>query len=226
MSPERRTRPDEDHVQLVMQRFVRDFPDAVLIGGWATYLRTGVAKSHDIDVIVDHATLTRLNARYELSPSNHLSGRKFETKVDGVGVDIYPVYQSKLGRLLQIPVEVLISQTEKIDRARVLKAEAQFVAKMAALLDRPDTLPGEKDRLEMWNLINSGRGLDFTAVTEILRRGGLEPSRQAELIEQTFELLGETADLSKRDRALLKQSRAHALVATRASEGRDVEPER
>jgi hypothetical protein len=167
-----------------------------------------------------------LNARYELSPSNHLSGRKFETKVDGVGVDIYPVYQSKLGRLLQIPVEVLISQTEKIDRARVLKAEAQFVAKMAALLDRPDTLPGEKDRLEMWNLINSGRGLDFTAVTEILRRGGLEPSRQAELIEQTFELLGETADLSKRDRALLKQSRAHALVATRASEGRDVEPER
>jgi hypothetical protein len=71
------------------------------LGGWASYLRTRVAKSYDIDVIVDHATLMRLRAKYELSPSHHVSGRKFETKVDGVGVDIYPVYQSKLGRLLQ-----------------------------------------------------------------------------------------------------------------------------
>jgi len=226
MSRERRSRPDEDRVQEVMQRFVREFPEAVLLGGWATYLRTGVAKSHDIDVIVDHATLTRLKAKYELSPSQHVSGRQFETKVEGVGVDIYPVYQSKLGRLLQVPVEVLINHTEKIDRARVLTAEAQFVAKMAALLDRPDTLPGEKDRLEMWNLINSGRGLDFKAVTGILLRGGVESARQAELLEQTFDLLGETADLSKRDRAVLRQSRAHALAATRATENRDREPER
>jgi hypothetical protein len=56
-----------------------------------------------------------------------------------------------------LPVEVSIEHTEKIDRARVLTAEARFVAEMAALLDRPDTLPGEKDRLEMWTLINSGR---------------------------------------------------------------------
>jgi hypothetical protein len=31
-----------------------------------------------------------------------------------------------------------ISQTEKIDRTKVLKAEAQFVAKMAALRDEPE----------------------------------------------------------------------------------------
>src|SRR5258708_30073921 len=148
MSPDRRYRPPEDHVQAVMQRFVRDFPDAVLLGGWATYLRTRVAKSHDIDIIVDHATLAKLGAKFQLSPSQHISGRKFEIKVEGVGVDIYPVYQSKLGRRLQIPVEVLINHTEKIDGTRVLTTEAQFVAKMAALLDRQDTLPGEKDRRE------------------------------------------------------------------------------
>jgi hypothetical protein len=226
MSPERRSRPDEDHVQEVMQGFVRDFPDVVLLGGWATYLRTGVAKSHDIDVIVDHATLMRLQAKYELSPSRHISGRKFEIKVEGVGVDVYPVYQSKLGRRLQMPVEVLINHTEKIDRTRVLTAEAQFVAKMAALLDRPDTLPGEKDRREMWELINCGRGLDFKAVAGILQRGGWEGTRQTELLDQTFDLLGETADLSKHDRAVLRLNRAHALEATRSVEGRDRELER
>jgi hypothetical protein len=226
MSPDRRSRPDEDHVQEVMQRFVRDFPDAVLLGGWATYLRTRVAKSHDIDIIVDHATLAKLGAKFQLSPSQHISGRKFEIKVEGVGVDIYPVYQSKLGRRLQIPVEVLINHTEKIDGTRVLTAEAQFVAKMAALVDRPDTLPGEKDRREMWELINSGRGLDFKAVVEILQRAGWEGPQQTELFEQTFELLGETADLSKHDRTVLRLNRAHALEATRSVEGRDLELER
>jgi len=226
MSPERRSRPDEDHVQEVMRRFVREFPDAVLVGGWATYLRTGVAKSHDIDIIVDHATLAKLGAKFQLSPSQHISGRKFEIQVEGVGVDVYPVYQSKLGRRLQVPVEILINHTEKIDRTRVLTAEAQFVAKMAALLDRPDTLPGEKDRREMWELINSGRDLDFTAVVGILQRAGWEGTRQTELLIQTFDLLGETADLSKHDRAMLRLNRAHALEATRSVEGRDLDLER
>src|SRR5712691_8144538 len=103
MSPERRSRPDEDYVQAVMQRFVRDFPDVVLIGGWATYIRTRIAKSHDIDIIVDHATLAKLGAKFQLSASHHISGRKFELKVEGVGVDVYPVYQSKLGQRLDQP---------------------------------------------------------------------------------------------------------------------------
>jgi hypothetical protein len=209
-----------------MRRFVREFPDAVLIGGWASYLRARVAKSHDLDVIVDHATLARLGAKFQLSPSRHISGQKFTFEIDGVGVDVYPVYQSKLGRRLQFPVEVLIEHTEKIARTRVLTAEAQFVAKMAALLDRPDTLPGDKDRREMWGLMNSGSGLDFKAIAEILLRGGWEGKRQTELIGQTFDLLGETADLSKQDRAVLKLNRVRARQATLAVEGRDQELER
>ena len=226
MSPERKSRPDQDDVQAVMQKFVRDFPDVVLIGGWATYIRTRAAKSHDIDVIVDHATLTKLNAKFQLSPSHHISGRKFELKVEGVGVDVYPVYQSKLGQRLQIPVEVLMNHTEKIDRIRVLSTEAQFVAKMAALLDRQDTLPGEKDRREMWELINTDRGVDFNVVAGILRAGGWEGRRQSELLDQTFDLLGETADLSKQARGTLRLNRAHALDAARSVEGRDQELER
>jgi hypothetical protein len=209
-----------------MRRFVREFPDAVLIGGWASYLRSRVAKSHDIDIIVDHATLAKLGAKFHLSPSHHISGQKFAIEVDGVGVAVYPVYQSKLGRHLQIPVEVLINHTEKIDRTRVLSAEAQFVTKMAALLDRPDTLPGEKDRREMWELINSRQGLDFKAMAGILLRGGWPGKRQTELIDHTFDLLGETADLSKPDRAKLRLNRTSALQAVRTVEGRDRELER
>src|SRR5579859_4816649 len=129
MSPERGQEPDADYVERVMRRFVADFPEAVLIGGWASYLRTRTAKSHDIDVIVDHATLSQLRTKYELSPSRHVSGKKFEIVFDGVGVDVYPVYQSRLGRRLHVPVEALITYTERIGNARVLSAEAQFVAK-------------------------------------------------------------------------------------------------
>jgi hypothetical protein len=185
-----------------------------------------VAKSHDIDIIVDHVTLGKLDAKFQLAPSRHISGQKFAFEIDGVGVDVYPVYQSKLGRSLQIPVEVLIEHTEKIDRTRVLTPEAQFVAKMAALLDRPDTLPGDKDRSEMYGIINSAPGLDFKVVAGILRRGGWAGKRQMQLFEQTFDLLGETADLSKQDRAMLKLNRVRARQATLSVERRDQELER
>ena len=78
----------------------------------------------------------------------------------------------------------------------------------------------------MWELINTGRGLDFKAVAGILLRGGWEGKRQTELIDQTFDLLGETADLSKHDRAKLRLNRTSALEAARSVEGRDRELER
>lgn len=215
MSPERRFRPELDHVHDVMRSFVREFPDAVLLGGWATYLRTGVAKSHDIDVIVDHATLERLRAKHRLTSSTHVSGRMFEFKIEGVAVDVYPAYQSKLGQRLKVPVEALISHSEKIEQVRVLTGEAQFVAKMAALLDRPDTLPGEKDRREMLALLNSSAGLDFRIIFHLLMQSGWQGERQVEVLSSTFDLLLETDGLTKRDRSALRLTRARALDGAR-----------
>jgi hypothetical protein len=226
MPPERRGRPGVDHAEVVMRKFVREFPDAVLLGGWATFIRTGVAKSHDIDVIVDHATLDRLGAKYELSASRHIGGQKFEVKLEGVAVDVYPVYQSKLGRRLKVPVEVLLNQSEKVDGVRVLKAEAQFVAKMAGLLDRPDSLPGEKDRLEMWSLLNTGAELDFKLVARLLSEAGWQPEQQAELLGAAFDLLEETPDLTKRNRAALRALRAGAVGVVHSIERPSKETER
>lgn len=214
----RRT-PELDHVEKVLRRFARDYPDAVVLGGWATFLRAAVAKSHDIDVIVDHATLDKLKAKHELSVSQHISGRKFELKIDGVGVDVYPVYQSKLGQKLQLPVEALIDRTDRIGGGvRVLTPEAQFVAKMAALLDRPDSLAGEKDRREMVALLKANERPSLAGSIDLLKRAGWPLDRQQSLWQQTFDFLLETAGLSASDKTTLKQQRAEALIATRRQE--------
>ena len=225
MSPNHRRQSDVDFVERVMEQFVADFPEAVVIGGWATYLRTRTAKSHDIDVIVDHATLSELRSKYQLSSSRHVSGKKFEIVLDGVEVDVYPVYQSKLGRRLRVPVEALVPHAERIGSARVLSAEALFVAKMAALLDRPDSLPGEKDRQEMWALASSDEPLDFGIVAAILERSGWDAASRRSLLEETFGLLEETPGLTKTDRSKLRRGRSRALAARVARSTRDHEME-
>lgn len=215
MSPEPRRKVDVEHVEAIMRKFAREFPDAVLLGGWATYLRTGLAKSHDIDVIVDHRTLERLRRQFQLQSSRHVGGQKFEVRLEGVGIDIYPVYQSKLGQRLQFPVEVLTKHSQMVDRVRVLGPEAQFVAKMAALLDRPDTLPGEKDRQEMWALLSHDQGLDFRVTSRLFDQAGRTPDQQVEILVETFDLLEETPNFTKSKRAELRRYRESALEAIR-----------
>jgi hypothetical protein len=210
--------PDLDHVEQVLRRFVRDFPDAVILGGWATFFRAAVAKSHDIDVIVDHPTLDKLKLKHQLSASQHISGRKFELKVEDVAVDVYPVFQSRLGQKLKLPVEALIERTDRVGGIQVLTPEAQFVAKMAALLDRPDSLAGEKDRREMVALLKADPSPTLETCIDLLRRAGWPREHQHALWQQTFDFLLETDALAARDKTLLKLKRTHALAATRGRE--------
>jgi len=215
MSPKPSTSPDPDFVFTVLRHFSAEFPDAILLGGWATYLRTQADKSHDIDVIVDHATLGMLAAKYRLVPSSHIGGKKYQTDLEGVEVDIYPVYQSKLGQRLSIPVEVLADHAEVVSGFRVLSPEAQFVAKMAALLDRPDSLPGDKDRREMWKLANLPDALDFGKIAQILSGSQHSPSESLALIDETFQLLEETDTLNRHDLSHLRMLRTLALNSVR-----------
>lgn len=215
MSPKKDRQADVEHVEEVMRKFVREYPNAVLFGGWATYLRTGVAKSHDIDVIVDHPTLEQVRSKHQVSESRHVGGRKFEVKVDGVSVDVYPVYQSRLGRRLQLPVEILLPSSEKVKGVRVLSPEGQFASKMAALLDRADSLPGDKDRKEMWALLQADPALDFASVGRFLNGAGWTADQQTELLSTTFDLLEETPGLSKSQRSVLHDQRRRALASVR-----------
>lgn len=143
-----------DRSRHVLDRVVQATPGVVLIGGWATWVRTGGPMSHDIDLIVTHpqlATIGQLGT--DTSESDHLSGRKWRTTIDGIHLDLYVPYQSRLGQALQLRVEDLATNTETIDGWRLLHLPGHIASKLAALTDRPHTAPGVKDRYELAALI-------------------------------------------------------------------------
>ena len=86
----------------VLGRVHEAVPDAVLIGGWGTWVRTGGPMSHDIDLIVTRPQLAALTALAdEISESRHLAGRKWRGTLAGIHLDLYVPYQSRLGRHLE-----------------------------------------------------------------------------------------------------------------------------
>jgi len=129
-------------------------PDAIVIGGWGTWKRFGLLKSHDIDLIVEPAGRAAIRPLCsDWSESTHVGGRTWRGRVEGVHIDLYVPFQSRLGQRLQLRIEKLLPYTETLGMWRVLTRPAHAVTKMAALLDRPDSLPGEKDRHELRALL-------------------------------------------------------------------------
>ncbi len=110
--------------------------------------------SHDVDLIVTRAELAEVAAMVdELSPSHHLAGTKWRGTWRGVHVELYAAYQSRLGANLQLRIEALVPYGETVEGQRLLGVPAHVATKVAALLDRPDSLPGRKDRHELLNLL-------------------------------------------------------------------------
>jgi hypothetical protein len=138
----------------VLHRVHDAVPDAVLIGGWATWVRTGGAMSHDIDLIVTRPQLETIGSLVEeMSESHHLAGRKWRATLNGIHLDLYVPYESRLGQHVQLRTEALIEHRDQVDEWTVLTPTAHLATKLAALLDRPDSLPGDKDRQEILSLL-------------------------------------------------------------------------
>lgn len=145
-----------DLSRAVLGEVVAAVPDAVLIGGWASWVRTGGAMSHDIDLIVSRAELDQLAAMVDdLSESRHLGGVKWRATWRDIHLDLYVAHQSQLGTNLQLRVEKLIPHVERVNGYRVLSVPAHTATKIAALLDRPDSMPGRKDRYEILRLLTA-----------------------------------------------------------------------
>ena len=79
-----------------------------------------------------------------MSESHHLAGTKWRGTWRDIHIDLYAPYQSRLGANLQLRVEALVPHAETIDGRRLLSVPAHTATKIAALLDRPDSLPGGK----------------------------------------------------------------------------------
>jgi hypothetical protein len=178
-----------DRSRQVLDTVVAAAPEIVLIGGWATWVRTGGPMSHDIDAIVTHDQLAAItNLGTDTSESHHLGGRKWRTIIDGIHIDLYVPYQSRLGQALQLRVEDLAHHTERIQAWTVLALPAHVASKLAALIDRPHTAPGVKDRYELAALILQGTDL-ATTVNVIAEASSLPPAGLADTIQQGLDHL-------------------------------------
>lgn len=188
----------------VLDEVLAMLPEAILIGGWGTWARVGGPMSHDIDLIVTRGELAQVRRFVdEFTESHHLAGTMWRGTWRGIHLDLYAPYQSKLGANLQLRVEALVPFSEVVEGRRLLQVPAQVATKVAALLDRPHSLPGRKDRQELLTLLALPDSSRAPAV--IKAASARTPGQLASLVDRTFEFMVGQSTLNQRDRARLRQ---------------------
>jgi hypothetical protein len=204
------TNPFYSSEQTAQSRAVLDevldaVPEAILIGGWGTWVRTGGPMSHDIDLILDRGQLAELEGMVDdLSESRHLAGTKWRATWRSIHLDLYVPHQSRLGANLQLRTERLAAHQERHDRYRVLTVPAHLATKLAALLDRPDSLPGRKDRIEIIALLAD----PSTATTPriIADASTRTADQQRVLLGKAFEFLAADPSVNRAGRDRLRRT--------------------
>ena len=198
---------ETERSRAVLDEVVATVPDAVLIGGWGSWVRTKGPMSHDIDLIVNRQDLARLQATVDdFSASDHLGGTRWRGTWRSIHLGLYVPYQSRLGANLQLRAETLQVLSETVDGYHVLTTPAHTATKIAALLDRPDSLPGRKDRQEILALLQDPATSSTPSVMALA--SARSPSQVETLVHQAFAFLVEEPDLGQRDRARLRQIEA------------------
>jgi hypothetical protein len=177
-------------------------PDAILIGGWASWVRLNGMISHDIDLLASRADLAQIQfIATDVSESRHIAGRKWRAERDGVHLDLYVPYESRLGQRLELRTEVLTRHAERYEGYRLLTVDAHIATKLAALLDRADSQPGQKDRRELRKLLALGGSETPRILMEASPRS---PRELAALMEEAFEYLTESEGVDRAERSDLR----------------------
>ena len=148
----------------VLIRMRKEF-DFILIGGWACYLLTRAIKSRDIDIIVDFETLEKLRRKYSLKKTGFL--RKYEMVMDETSVDVYVTFYSRF----PLPPEEL-QKTIGAEGFRLPRPEVLLILKQSAELERKDSAKGQKDRVDIMNLLLNS-GIDMASYDGLLKKYGL-----------------------------------------------------
>lgn len=196
---------EEGRLRGVLDSLGHDLDPSILIGGWATNARVGGEISHDIDLIIIDQNLRQvLPQRLQEYSENHLhsGGRKARGDADGVHVDAYFPYESKLGSRLLLDVAVLTGFVDPdltVNGWHVLTLEAHIATKIAALIDRHSTEKGKKDAREIAALIDSGAS--GRAVIEVLVAASSAPQEDiVDYIRLVFQLVPKLAELNQKER--------------------------
>lgn len=179
------------------------YPNAIVIGGWASWLHNRAAKSHDIDIIITSAELDDMREALELTENSHFGSPKWRGTYDGIHLDVYVTFRSRLGSRLQIPVERLVEHRLAIDGYPTLNKEALLVAKSAARLDRPDTLPGKKDAVDMTlMLLGAPTPWNWLLVHQVAQSSRSTEAAGARLVLEAVSGLADEARTTKEARDL------------------------
>lgn len=212
--------PEDLRAREVLDEVLAVVPTAILIGGWASWARTGGAMSHDIDLIVGYPEMDEIREHVaDLSQSRHVGGVKWRGSWDGIHLDLYLPHQSMLGALLRLRVEQLASHTDTIDGRRLLSVGAHIATKWAAMLDRPDSERGDKDRAELLKLLKQPGA---AAAADVMREASLlTPEAVDAAIHRGFELLAEAPGVSRSDRQALRRM---SIAWTTPTAGRPYDP--
>jgi hypothetical protein len=180
----------------------------ILIGGWAVYFLTHTLKSKDIDIIVDYEELEKMKTELKIGKTEFL--KKYSCEIEGISIDIYVPYYSKLA----IPPEEIEKNTITIEGFRIPKPEILLILKQQAEMERKHSMKGEKDRVDILSLLLSGK-IDFEKYRKFVEKFKLEnySKRLYEIISRArkeFEYLGikNPREIKKLKEILLKDLKA------------------
>jgi len=138
--------PIEERSYSLLLQLRRDY-DFVLIGGWAIFLYTKMAKSKDIDILVGYDELSRMATRLPIKKNDRL--KKYETTIRGVSVDIYLPHYSNL----IIAPEEIMKKTRAIEGFKVPEPEVLLALKQQAETERKGSVKGLKDRIDILSML-------------------------------------------------------------------------
>lgn len=138
----------------------------ILIGGWAVFLYTNSLKSKDIDVIIDYGQLEDLKRTGNVYKNERL--RKYEIKREGVDIDIYLPFFSRVG----LPAEELVTYATSKETFSLLKKEILAVTKIAAYVARKASIKGRKDLIDIISLLLLD-DFDYVFFKKILKKYNL-----------------------------------------------------
>ena len=166
----------------VLQKIKKEF-DFTLIGGWAIYLYTKGFKSKDVDIIINFETLNEIRKKYNLVKNDKL--KKYEIKVNEIDIDIYVKNYSTL----PLPIEEIEKNVNSIEGFKLIKQELLLILKQAAEINRGNIEKGQKDKIDIINLLIKGN-INFDFYHEIIKKYNLQnyKDRLVQLIKN-FDLL-------------------------------------
>ncbi len=180
----------------VLQK-IRKEMNFILIGGWAVYLWAKSHKSKDIDIVIGYKELEKLKLNYRLNKNDAL--KKYEIKIEGIDIDIYLPFYSKLPLL-----ENIKNYVTKVEGFNVVNPIALLMLKQAAEISRSKSEKGLKDRIDIMDLLLKCE-INFDDYKNIIKKEGLNTFRKR-LIEiiLTFKEIG-YIDLNPRQLKLRKE---------------------